>query len=121
MTPTTTPAQPALVLYRVVDHDPPVEDDFLSDRQRGLQPAPHLPLEIWDGMSVFDTPAAARGLARWRLRKGYVARTFIAAVIVQAEGPLRAQPSPPPRGHWTLWGEPEQVRARATIIERLGG
>jgi hypothetical protein len=118
MTPTTTPARPALVLFRVVDYDPPLASDFLSDRQRRLQPAAHLPLEHWEGMSVFDTLAGARGLARWRLRKGYVVRTCIAAILVDAEGPLRAEPSPP-RGHWTLCGEPEQVRAHATIVERL--
>jgi hypothetical protein len=73
------------VLYQVVDHAPPIETDFLSDRQRGLQPAAHLPLEYWDGMSVFDTLAGARGLAKWRLRKGYVAGTFIAAILVEAD------------------------------------
>jgi hypothetical protein len=49
-----------------------------------------------------------------------VARAYVAAVRVEPGGPFRAEPSPPPSGHWTLWGDPDALAAAAWIVERLG-
>jgi hypothetical protein len=111
---------PTLLLYRVVDHDPPQREDFLSDAERGVPAAPHETARHQLGMSVFARLGRARDLARWRIRKGYATRVAIAAETVDEGGPLQAEPSPPPEGHWTLWGDPDAILARATTVERWG-
>jgi len=78
------------ILYRVVDHDPPLRVDFLSDEERGAPPAAHETRWHRQGLSVFDKI----GLAKWRLRKGFVSKTFIAAVPIEDGAPIYAKPGP---------------------------
>ena len=106
-------------LYRVVYHDPPTREDFLSDRERGVDD-PDATDEELDGMSVWDRPILARGLAKWEIRRGYRQRAFVAAVPVEEGGKFRARPSPPRTGHWTLWGDADQLAAVSRIVERYG-
>jgi len=114
------PAERLPTLFRVVDHDPPVRDDFLSDEERDAPPAAHETRWHRQGLSVFDKIGLARGLAKWRLRKGFVSKTFVAAVVIEDGAPIYAKPSPPPTGHWTLWGDPNAICVRARVVERLG-
>jgi hypothetical protein len=118
--PVLPPAEQLPVLYRVVDHDPPIREDFLSDEERGTAPAARETRWHRQGLSVFDKISLARGLAKWRLRRGFVTATWIAAVTIEDGAPIYARPSPPPTGHWTLWGDPDEILARATVVERLG-
>ena len=82
--------------------------------------APHETDEQHRGLSVWERPAKAREFAKWQLRKRLVARAYVAAVQIEAGGPFRAEPSPPPSGHWTLWGDPDALAAASWIVERLG-
>jgi hypothetical protein len=118
--PVLPPAERLPILFRVIDPDPPVRDDFLSDEERGAPPAAHETRWHRQGLSVFDKIGLARGLAKWRLRKGFVSKTFIAAVAIEDGAPIYAKPSPPPTGHWTLWGDPDAICVRANVVERLG-
>jgi hypothetical protein len=108
------------LLYRVVHHEPATRDDWLSDAARGVPKAPHETEDQHRGLSVWERPARARDFAKWQLRKGLVAHAYVAAVRVDADGPFRAEPSPPPSGHWTLWGDPDALAAASWIVERLG-
>ncbi|HEV8635059.1 MAG TPA: hypothetical protein VG370_12565 [Chloroflexota bacterium] len=72
------------------------------------------------GLSVWERAAKARDFARWQLRKGLVARAYVAAVRLEEGGSFWAEPSPPPTGHWTLWGDPDALAAASWIVERLG-
>lgn len=108
------------LLYRVVRHEPVAREDWLSDEVRGVPKAPHETSDQHRGLSVWDRAGKARDFAKWQLRKGLVTRAYVAAVRVDSGGPFRAEPSPPPSGHWTLWGDPEALAAQSWIVERLG-
>jgi hypothetical protein len=118
VTPTTSPAQLAPVVYRIVRHTPPVWTDFLSDRAQGLPPDPELPVEHWDGMSVWLRRSRARDLAKYYVRHGLADRAYVAAVSVSA-GQFRAEPSGPSH-HATLWGDPAELAAAARVLEGWG-
>jgi hypothetical protein len=108
------------VLHRVVHHEPAAREDWLSDAARGVPKAPHETEDQHRGLSVWERAAKARDFAKWQLRKGLVARAYVAAVRVEPGGAFRAEPSPPPSGHWTLWGDPDALAAASWIVERLG-
>jgi hypothetical protein len=121
--PVLPPAEQVPILYRVVDHDPPVRDDFLSDEERGVPAAAHETRWHRQGLSVFDKIGLARGLAKWRLREGFVSRTFIAAVLLQLV-PVRMTEAPSqtadsyvivrpesPGNVWGFWTEAEALDA----------
>jgi len=95
-------------------------DDWLSDEARGVPKAPHETDEQYRGRSAWGRPAKARDFAKWLVRTGKVTRAYVAAVRVDDGGPFRAEPSPPPTGHWTLWGDPDALAAASWIVDRYG-
>lgn len=109
-----------VVLYRVVHHDPATREDWLSDAVRGVPKAPHETDEQHRGRSAWERPAKARDFARWLVRTGKAPHAYVAAVRVDDGGPFRAAPSPPPTGHWTLWGDPDALADASWTVERYG-
>jgi hypothetical protein len=113
----------AKVFYRIVFHDPPISDDFLSDEEMGVEPAPDDSPEDRRGMSVWSKLGDARGLAKWQVRSGHRPHTYIAAIPIEEVGPFLIEHSPnavePPRSnHYTLWGDPAGLAEIARIVER---
>jgi hypothetical protein len=107
----------ARLVYRLVYHDPPSRDDFLSDEEMGAPAAPHETAEDRTGMSTWGKLREARGLARWQVRTGKRAYAAIAEIAVEDGGPFRVRDSPPPRDHCTLWGDPDALTAAARVVE----
>lgn len=69
-------------------------------------------------MSAWGKLSEARGLAKWLVRTRKRGYAGIGEVIVQEGGPFRARPSPPPRDHWTLWGDPDELARTVRVVER---
>src|SRR4051812_45018841 len=90
--------------FRIIRTNPAMEEDFLSDRARGLPPRNDEPLtlHVWDGISVYRTLAQARRKARDYPFLG----GFIAEVRVDIDVPPIRIEKTFGRGHYTLWGAP---------------
>ncbi len=106
-------------LYRIVEHDPPTLEDFMSDEDLGEPPpedADRQTLRMWRGISVFATEAQARAKAT-RLPLGdYIAEVEVppgADLKIERTGGKRA------RGHHTLWARPEEIARWVTSVVRV--
>lgn len=88
-------------VYRMVKHDPPTEDDFLSDRLLG-RPRGKTDLEADHlGLSVFAEQAQAESMMRRYPKR-------IALVRLDPDcGLSLARTFPLVDGHHTIWGEPD--------------
>ena len=104
----------ARTFYRIVKADPPIEYDFWSHQARGLSPPNNKPatLYVWDGISVYDLEARARRKASDFPLLG----SYIAAIRVEGDDPIRAERTTSSRGHYTLWGEPALMLARVSSV-----
>jgi hypothetical protein len=99
--------------YRIVKTNPPTVEDFISDRDRG-RPPPRNPamMDLWFGLSMFDSEAAARQTA---IRYPLIGE-FIAAVEIQETDPIRVERTTQRSGHFTAWGEAALLLRRATTV-----
>ena len=98
------------LFYRIVRTNPPTQADFVSNAAQGKQPRHPDPeiLRLWDGLSAYSTVEQARIAARLFPRLG----RYIAALRVPEHGSVRfEQTRDPAEGHFTLWGEPDQLLA----------
>jgi hypothetical protein len=90
--------------YRIVRGRRPVREDFLSARQRGLQPRDqqeHMPV-LYDGISVYDTLGRARVTAQAFPRLG----RYVAALAIPSDAEIEIHKTLGP-GHHTLIGDPD--------------
>ncbi len=89
--------------YRIVQTNPPMLVDFLSDEAQGRPPRSETHRHLWDGISVYATEQQARNKAQdYPFLGQFVARLDIPdQAPVQSERTLRRS-----RGHHTLWGDP---------------
>ncbi len=99
------------LFYRIVRTDPPTIADFLSNRARGKARRPVESVREWEGLSLFDTEAQARRMARRFPRLG----VYIAALRVPADGPIVVEQTFGP-GHYTLWGDPQDFLPRVVAV-----
>ena len=104
----------ARTFYRIVKTDPPSQYDFWSHQARGLSPPNTKPvtLYVWDGISVYDSEARAR-------RKAFdfpLLGSYIAAIRIEDDDPIRAERTTSSRGHYTLWGDPALMLARVSSV-----
>jgi hypothetical protein len=91
----------------------PIED-FMSNKALDEEP-PVNPehLRLFDGISVYATEQQARNKATAFPRLG----RFIAAVEVEDGAPVHVERTlPKSRGHYTLWGAPEEIRRRVVSV-----
>ena len=89
--------------WRIVHSDPPTIGDLLSNRARGrIVPEDETQRRLWDGISVYATPAQARRAAlRFPQLGGYLAR-----LDIPEDAPVQIKRTRRRRGHHTIWGEP---------------
>jgi hypothetical protein len=105
---------PFRVFYRVVESNPPTLWDFTSNQAKGLtlqHPTPQT-LRWWAGVSIHDTEARARSLARQRPSLGQ----FIAQLRIPDDGSIPYERTGTRRGHHTVWGEPAALLARVVAV-----
>jgi hypothetical protein len=107
--------------YRVTRSLPPTLDDFLSQKARGIpmaRPDPEVAL-LWDGVSVYATEAQARKQARAKPGLG----AYIAEIVVNDGNPITVRRSGRGSGHHTLWGDPDELKARVmrTVAVKAAG
>jgi hypothetical protein len=105
-----------VILHRIVLTDPPTLADFTSDESMGLPPADDDPsrLRLRSGISVYATENQARRKALDYPRLG----EHIAVLDVPNLGPLRFERTTRSRGHYTLWGDPDEIH-RCVVAVRL--
>jgi hypothetical protein len=100
------------IFYRIVKADPPEVVDFMSNQAKGLPRREGEPPELYDGISVYETEAQARRKAtRYRSLGSY-----IAALRLPEDGPIQYRRTTASRGHHTLWGEPQEIRAHVVAV-----
>ena len=103
----------ARTFYRLVRNHPPTRADFLSRKARGIPPrGPELtdPF-LYEGISAWDTPGAAAGVA--------VRRPALIAVLEIPEGGLVSVRQTLKPGHYTLQSTPEALLA--CVVSLLTG
>ena len=96
--------------YRLVKHNPPTEEDFLSHQALGVvfrRPLDPESLRISFGVSVSDDAVKLRTKAAVNPELG----TFVAVLRVQAGGPVRWEKTTRRRDHYTLWGTAADILA----------
>ena len=99
--------------FRIVGYDPPREEDFLSNRARGLAPRGielRVP-RLHDGISLWDSLAGARR----RAQEFPLLGEWIAEIEIEDRGPCRVEPTLA-RGHFTGFGIPADFLARRVAV-----
>ena len=101
--------------YRIVQSDPPVLADFLSEAAQGRPPRGDDPelLRVHDGISVWTTETQARNRAR---TYPWIGR-FIARLELPEQPDVRWERTFSTRGHYTVWGPPETLLARVVNVQ----
>lgn len=97
-------------VFRMVKHDSPTEDDFLSDRLLGRPRGEHVLEADHLGLSVFAERVQAEAMMRRYPKR-------IAEVRLEPEHGLSlARTFPLVGGHHTIWGEPDVL---ARLVESV--
>ena len=98
-----TRADAVRTFYRMIASTEPTTRDLLSQEALGLPPPRSDPefLEVWRGLSVFDTYEAVRAQAV-RLRPRWKHGEYIAVLEVPEEAPF-AMREYGHKGHWLLY------------------
>jgi hypothetical protein len=106
-----------VVLYRIVLTDPPSHADFLSEASRGITRRVRPEYErLRSGVSVFDTEERARQrAAKWPWLGGFIAELD----LPDEGGSIRYERTTDSRGHYTLWGQPEDLTGRVVRVVRV--
>lgn len=94
----------ARTFYRITLTNPPTVDDFASPQSKGRAPRDdNLETQrLWGGISVFATERQARNQAMDLPLLG----SYIAALTIPDDAPVRVERTLRTRGHHTLWAEP---------------
>ena len=100
---------PTRDFYRIVRSNPSTLADYKSHREMGLPSLDDDPehLRMRDGISVHATLAQSRAKARSRPWFG----RFVAHLVIPDDGSIPWARTAGGRGHHTLWGDSEQLRA----------
>lgn len=98
-----------MVVFRIVDHNPPEVGDFLSDRAEG-EPWPgdedDLAIAIWVGVSTFATLTQARNKASGAHFMG----RYIAELALPDGSAVPFARTGRTKGHHSIWGHPEVLQ-----------
>jgi hypothetical protein len=97
-----------IVLYRIVQDNPPRRVDMLSYQALGIVPDTDDPelLRISTGISLYNTLQQARNQMR---RLPAARRGFIAELHLPANSPVTIERTGSQRGHHTLWGNADDI------------
>lgn len=109
-----------LILYRIVEHNPPTQDDMRSYQELGISLRVNTPdaLRRSSGISLFDTLQRARAFAAGPPWHG---AGFIAELRIPAGAPVTVERTGRQRGHHTLWGAPDAILSYITRVVSIRG
>src|SRR5688500_6988972 len=104
----------ARVYFRFVATDPPTVRDFFSNAQLGRARRGQAgeTEEQWRGISVFDTPEAARVV---RMRVPRFPLRLLARMELSDEAPARLEKTFGP-GHYAAWANPQLMLNAVTEV-----
>jgi hypothetical protein len=102
------------VVYRVVHHDPPTEEDFKSHIALGKvkPPTNREKLHMFQGISVQGTLDGARSLQKAFPKLGQ----FIAELSIPDEAPLSLEPELEGPGHYNIYDDCGNEASPAEIV-----
>lgn len=106
--------------YRIISGREPTRSDFLSDRAQGKdRPGNPARVRYWEGFSVFETLAQARGIteankARANEKGLDWEERFIVEMTIQPDSPITDERWGRNEGHHTLWGDADECLACVT-------
>jgi hypothetical protein len=103
------------ILYRIVEHDPPTWEDMLSYHDLGIPLRVITPeaLRRSRGISLYNTLLQARKLGAGPPWHG---SGFIAELRIPDNAPLTIERTGRQRGHYTLWGSPDDILGYITRV-----
>jgi hypothetical protein len=93
-----------ITLYHVVKSPRPTEDDFKSQKDRGIPLRDPRFRREYEGVSCCDTAATAKQLAETFKLLGQ----YIAQIDIPDASALTYEPTLWP-GHWTIWGDGQEM------------
>lgn len=101
-----TAAEPR-TFYRIIQSRTPGRIDFVSNEAKGvpLRRDTAQARRLWTGISVFDSEAGAREMARRFPGLG----AFVAALRIPVDALIGIERTTATPGHFTLWGEPDDI------------
>jgi hypothetical protein len=93
--------------YRITNDNPPMRSDFESNRQQRRRARTSDPeiLRLLTGISVFEELEQARQQMR---RFPYLGK-YIVELTIPPDAEVRWERTTARPGHYTLWGEPENI------------
>jgi hypothetical protein len=121
-TPDEQPQNQPRRFYRILSGHEPTRSDFLSDHVRGKdRPSNPARVRYWEGFSVFETLAQARGIIEAnKVRAGEKGleweEKFIVEVTIQPDSPITYERWGRNEGHYTIWGTADECLACVTGI-----
>ena len=107
----------ARTFYRFVATDPPTSRDFSSNFQLGKprRSSAGETEDEWRGISVFDSPEAARAML---LRVPRFSLRLLARFELPDASSVQIKKTFGP-GHYTLWGDPHILRDAVVSVVRI--
>lgn len=96
-----------IILYRIVEHNPPTPDDMRSYHELGIPLRVRTPETLQEsrGISLYNTLQQARNQADRFQRPEH---RFIAELRIPDDAPVTIERTGR-RGHHTLWGSPDVI------------
>ena len=106
-----------LVLWRIVENNPPLLHDFRSHREKGIPLRRVTPdaLRLWSGVSVYRTREQAAALSRALPHLG----EYLVAIRIPLDGSIMFELDNRKNGHCTVWGDPDVLLRLVVSVERL--
>ncbi len=100
----------ARTFYHLVKHDPPTREDFLSYLEQGIPVFDDDPeaLRLASGVSACATLAQVRNRARLPSLRDH---RYVAELSITAQAAISFERTGRQRGHYTLWGTPDDLLA----------
>lgn len=107
-------AENVIILYRIVEHNPPTREDMLSYQALGIPLRVSAPETLREsrGISLYNTLQQARSQA---VRLQRPEHRFIAELQIPGDAPVTIERTGR-RGHQTLWGSPDGILGYITRV-----
>ena len=106
----------AYTFYRLLEDEEAARGDFLSYKALGLPLMDDTAgtIRLAEGVSVMDTLEGAR--KRARQVRSLRSKRFVAELVIPDGSPITFERTGKTPGHFTLWGDPDEILACVVSI-----